>query len=126
MTPIVLDNADAHVEFLHYPPTGSLARGEPWLLRCDILRDGNPLDVTGWTWHATIRATPDSDPTDAFDVSSGHNPRDTPTPCRVLLTLPAERTRTIPNGAVLALEQLTPEPRQWWTAALRVSPDVSH
>lgn len=126
MTVVTLDRAAAHVEFLHYPPTGSLVRGDPWLLRCDILFDGNPLDVTGWTWHAPIRATPDGDPIDAFDVSSGHKPLDAPTPCRVLLTLPADRTRTIPNGATFELEQLTPEQHVWWTATLRVSPDASH
>lgn len=126
MTPILLDNAECHVEFLHYPPTGALVRGDPWTVVVDIHTDGQPVDTTGWTWRAQIRRHPDADLLDEFTVTTGHTPDDGTVASEVRLHLDPDHTRRIPNGAVFDLEQLTPEQYTWWISVLRIAPDVSH
>jgi hypothetical protein len=123
---IVIDDTDTGVVFLHYPPTGVLVRGDPWLLPVEIRVNGQPVDVTTWTWRSQIRRHPDANLLDAYTITSGHTPPGTTVPSEVHLYLGPDSTRHIPNGAVMDLEQLTPETRTWWAATLRVTPDVSH
>lgn len=123
---VVLDNAATAVSYLHYPPTSSLVRGDPWNITVDIRVEGEPFDTTGWTWRSQIRRHPDADLLDEFAVTTGHTPTDSTVPSEVHLQLAADHTRHIPNGATFDLEQLTPGQRTWWTATLRVTPDVSH
>lgn len=123
---IIVDDADPSVTFLHYPPTGALVRGDPWLLPVEIRVDGQPVDVTAWTWRSQIRRHPDADLLEEYTITTGHVPPGTTVPAGVHLYLGPDKTRRIPNGAVMDLEQLTPEQRTWWAATLRVTPDVSH
>jgi hypothetical protein len=118
----VLDDADTHVEFLHYPPTGALVRGKPWAIAVDIATNGVSTDTTAWSWRAPIRR-PDGDKFDEFTVTTGHTPPEGTVPCRVVLQLDADQTRTIPDGAVVDLAQTAPAARSWWTVTLRVHPN---
>lgn len=116
-----------------YPVNGQpIVRGDPLTIPVDIKVNGIEQDITNWVWRAHIRRSADAALIDQFDFTVTTPPNGT-VPCRLLLTLTAERTEHLRTGYVFDLEQLVPAAtpdetlRTWWIVTkLRVVKDVSH
>jgi hypothetical protein len=104
-----------------YPVNGPpLIRGDPIDIPLIIRVAGTAVDITGWTWRAQIRNTPDGDIVATFDVTPGDATGE------LLLHLDDTDSALLEGGEVFDLEQLTPVHRTWWiVGGLYVRKDVS-
>lgn len=116
-----------------YPVTKGrkLVRGDPLTIRVVIRKDKVALDVSNWEWRAHVRRGYDGALLMEFAIAVD-TPSTETVPCRVLMSLTGDQTRTLKTGNVFDLEQLTADAtpttvRTWWIATkISVQPDVSH
>jgi hypothetical protein len=123
----------AHVS--EYPVEGdAIVRGDPHTVQMLFTHEQTPLDVSGWTFRCQVRRRPDGpllfEMAPTIDVPPAGTAEqwwvDGITPNRLLLYMTPEQTRTLQNGMVFDVEQLTPVQRTWWIVTrIHVVKDVS-
>lgn len=111
-----------------YPPPDNDG-DERWLVRGDTITigvtiqvDGAPVDITGWTWKAEVRANPDDTvAVVAFDIDV-----DDPTNGHLIMSLADDDAALVEPGMGFDLEQLTPDHATWWISPrMRVRKDYT-
>jgi hypothetical protein len=103
-----------------------IVRGDPLAIQFNFTKQGDEVDISGWTWRAYIRRSADAAYIMEFSQAV-QVPAYGTLPSQLVLSLTSAQTAQLRAGMVFDVEQMTPNHLTWFICTnLRVVKDVSH